>query len=46
MESDYQGGLIIGWKLSKVVGIFFEGEYTKFWDSKIYNSSVGLNLRL
>jgi|TARA_X000000950_G_scaffold289161_1_gene410333 hypothetical protein len=44
--SDYQGGLIIGWKLSKVVGIFFEGEYTKFWDSKIYNSSVGLNLRL
>ena len=23
-----------------------EGEYTKFWDSKIYNSSVGLNITL
>ena len=44
--SDYQGGLIIGWKISKTLGIFFEGEYTKFWDSEIYNSSVGLNVRL
>ena len=44
--SDYQGGLIVGWKISKTLGIFFEGEYTKFWDSEIYNSSVGLNVRL
>ena len=44
--SDYQGGLIVGWKISKTIGIFFEGEYTKFWDSEIYNSSVGLNVRL
>tara|TARA_R100000329_G_scaffold62069_2_gene55286 strand:- start:2609 stop:3838 length:1230 start_codon:yes stop_codon:yes gene_type:complete len=44
--SDYQGGLIVGWKISKTLGIFFEGEYTKFWDSEIYNSSVGLNFRL
>ena len=44
--SDYQGGLIIGWKITKTLGIFFEGEYTKFWDSEIYNSSVGLNVRL
>jgi hypothetical protein len=26
--------------------VFVEGEYTKFWDSQIYNSSVGLNFRL
>ena len=44
--SDYQGGLIIGWKITKTLGIFIEGEYTKFWDSEIYNSSVGLNVRL
>ena len=43
---DYQGGLVFGWKLSKSIGIFFEGEYTKFWDSEIYNSSVGLNITL
>lgn len=44
--SDYQGGLIIGWKITKTLGIFVEAEYTKFWDSEIYNSSVGLNIRL
>ena len=41
--SDYQAGLIFGWKLSKTIGIFAEGEYTKFWDTEIYNSSVGIN---
>ena len=40
---DYQAGIIFGWKLSKTIGIFAEGEYTKFWDSQIYNSSVGIN---
>lgn len=44
--SDYQGGLIAGWKISKTLGIFIEGEYTKFWDSEVYTSSVGLNFRL
>ena len=43
---DYQAGLQFGWKINKSIGIFFEGEYTKFWDSKIYNSSVGLNITL
>ena len=43
---DYQTGVQFGWKLSKSIGIFVEGEYTKFWDSKIYNSSVGLNITL
>jgi hypothetical protein len=41
---DYQAGLVFGWKLNRSIGLFFEGEYTKFWDSEIYNSSVGLNI--
>ena len=43
---DYQAGLVFGWKINRSIGIFFEGEYTKFWDSEIYNSSVGLNITL
>lgn len=43
---DYQAGVVFGWKLSKSIGVFVEGEYTKFWDSKIYNGSVGLNITL
>ena len=43
---DYQTGVQFGWKLNKNIGIFVEGEYTKFWDSRIYNSSVGLNITL
>tara|TARA_R100001163_G_scaffold65769_2_gene64664 strand:+ start:762 stop:1931 length:1170 start_codon:yes stop_codon:yes gene_type:complete len=43
---DYQGGLIFGWKISKTLGLFFEGEYVKFWDSEIVNSSIGINYRL
>ena len=43
---DYQGGIVFGWKLNRSIGVFFEGEYTKFWDSKIYNGSVGLNITL
>ena len=40
---DYQVGVIMGLKLGNKFGIFIEGEYTKFWDTKIYNSSVGIN---
>ena len=42
---DYQAGLIIGLKLKRF-GIFIEGEYTKFWDTEIFNSSIGINYRL
>ena len=41
---DYQAGLMFGWKVTKSIGVFIEGEYTKFWDSEIYNSNVGLNI--
>jgi len=43
---DWQAGISFGWKLSKSLGVFIEGEYTKFWDSEIYQSSIGLNIRL
>jgi hypothetical protein len=41
---DYQGGLMFGWKVSKAIGVFIEGEYTKFWDSEIYQTNFGLNI--
>ena len=41
---DFQIGLVFGWKLSKSIGVFIEGEYTKFWDSRIYNTNFGINL--
>lgn len=40
---DYSGGINFGWKLSKTLGVFIEGEYAKFWDSELFQSSVGLN---
>ena len=41
---DYQAGLMFGWKLTKSLGVFVEGEYTKFWDSEIYQTNFGLNI--
>ena len=41
--SDYQAGLVFGVKVSKSIGLFVEGEYTKFWDSEMFNSNIGIN---
>ena len=41
--SDYQAGLVFGVKISKSIGLFVEGEYTKFWDSEMFNSNFGIN---
>lgn len=40
---DYQVGLNFGWKISKHLGVFIEGEYNKMWDTKFYNSTFGIN---
>lgn len=40
---DYQVGLITGWKVSKNLGIYIEGNYQKFWDRKVYAAKAGLN---
>ena len=41
--SDYQFGANFGYKITKSIGIFAEGEYTKFWDTRIFNTSFGIN---
>jgi len=40
---DYNVGVNLGWKLSRHFGVFVEGEYGKFWDSELYQTSIGLN---
>ena len=44
--SDFQYGLMFGWKLKDNLGIYIEGEYTKFWDTKIYKTTFGINLEI
>ena len=41
--SDYSAGLNLGWKVGKRFGVFIEGEYAKMWDSRLFNTTVGLN---
>jgi len=43
---DYQAGIVMGWNISSKLGIFVEGEYTKFWDTEIFKSTIGLNIEL
>jgi hypothetical protein len=43
---DMQFGLMFGWNLTSKLGIFIEGEYTKFWDTELYKSTFGINLEL
>ena len=33
----------VGWKIGKKLGVFIEGEYSKMWDSELFNTSLGLN---
>tara|TARA_R100000541_G_scaffold34129_1_gene42604 strand:- start:374 stop:1579 length:1206 start_codon:yes stop_codon:yes gene_type:complete len=40
---DYSFGLSLGTKIGKNLGIFIEGEYSKMWDSKLHQTTFGLN---
>lgn len=40
---DYSGGFIFGWKLTKSLGIFMEGQYNKYWNRTWHDFSVGAN---
>jgi hypothetical protein len=40
---DYSAGLSIGWKLNKHLGVFAEGEYSKMWDSELFQTTFGIN---
>ena len=33
----------MGVKVGKGFGVFIEGEYSKMWDSKLYQTTFGLN---
>jgi hypothetical protein len=41
--NDYSAGVSFGWKLGKSIGVFAEGEFTKMWDSELFQSTVGIN---
>jgi hypothetical protein len=43
---DYSAGLNFGWKVGESLGVFFEGEYSKMWDSEIFQTTFGLNYTL
>tara|TARA_R100000388_G_scaffold61818_2_gene45267 strand:+ start:9116 stop:10195 length:1080 start_codon:yes stop_codon:yes gene_type:complete len=43
---DYNAGIMMGWNLSKNLGIFTEYEITKFWDKKLSFLKTGINFRL
>ena len=41
--TDFQAGVNFGWKVGKNIGVFASGEYTRFWDTKFFNSTFGIN---
>ena len=41
--SDFSAGASFGWKIGKRIGVFAEGEYMKMWDSRLFQSTFGLN---
>jgi hypothetical protein len=40
---DYSGGLILGYKINKHLGIFTEGKYNKYWNREWYDFKCGIN---
>jgi hypothetical protein len=41
--ADYSFGANLGWKINKNIGLFMEGEYSKMWDSELFQTTLGLN---
>ena len=41
--TDYSFGASLGTKITKSIGIFIEGEYSKMWDSQLYQTNFGIN---
>jgi hypothetical protein len=41
--NDYSGGLILGYKLNKNLGLFVEGKYNKYWNKEWYDFKCGVN---
>jgi len=40
---DYSGGLILGYRINKHLGLFTEGKYNKYWNRRWYNFKCGIN---
>ena len=40
---DYSGGLILGYKLNKHLGVFVEGKYNKYWNRQRHDFKFGIN---
>ena len=40
---DYSGGVILGYKFNKHLGVFVEGRYSKYWNREWYNFKSGIN---
>jgi len=40
---DYNGGLILGYKMNKSLGAFVEGKYNKYWNREWYDFKFGVN---
>ena len=40
---DYSGGLIYGWRITKSLGTFIEGKYSKYWNRSWYDFKLGVN---
>jgi len=40
---DYSGGLIVGTKITKNLGMFIEGKYNKYWNREWYDFKCGVN---
>ena len=40
---DYSGGLIVGTKITKNLGLFVEGKYNKYWNREWYDFKCGIN---
>ena len=41
--SDFSMGVAFGWKVGKNLGVFAEGEYSKMWESRLFQTTFGLN---
>ena len=41
--SDYSMGVAFGWKVGNNIGVFTEGEYSKMWDSRLFQTTFGIN---
>ena len=40
---DYSGGLILGYRFNRSLGVFSEGRYHKYWNRRWYEFSTGIN---